>query len=226
MLSWAMRKEHINVNPCKGVKLLKSVKKNRELLDHEDIQRLFGASWEKYWSKYMYCFISKLAACTGMRISELVGLKGEYVMDNHIVVKKQHNKFGYTSTKNHKSRAIPLPLKVMEELKGFKAVNGNAYLFSTDGGKKPVSARTLNKALKDALSGIGIDLDEQKRRGLTFHSWRHFFNTSLLLANVPVPKVQKLTDHSSVALTELYTHIKKSDLDEITSVQEKLIAVN
>jgi integrase len=224
MLTWAIKKDYINANPCKGVKHLKNEKKNRELLDHEDIQKLFGSDWNKYWNKYMYCFISKLAACTGMRISELVGLKGEYVMGNHIIVNGQHNKFGYTSTKNHKTRTIPLPHKVINELNEFKAVKGNGYLFCADGEEKPVSAKTLSAALEKALSGIGINPDEQKRRGLSFHSWRHFFNTSLLLANVPVPKVQKLTDHCSVALTEAYTHIKRSELDDITPVQEKLIA--
>ena len=224
MLSWAVRKEYIIANPCKGVKMLKEVRKNRELLGAGDIQKLFGENWEMYWDKYMYCFMSKLAACTGMRISELVGLKGEYVLDKHIVVFGQHTKYGYTSTKNHKSRTIPVPEKIIDELKTFKAVCGDGYLFSTNGGKKPIASRTLSAAFKRALGILGITPDEQKSRGLTFHSWRHFFNTSMLLANVPAVKVQELTDHASLAMTKRYTHISKSDLDEITSVQEKLIS--
>ena len=224
MLSWAVKKEYIASNPCKGIKPLKITKKKRELLEHEDIQKLFGSDWQRYWKKYIYCFISKLAACTGMRISELIGLKAEYVKDNYIIVNGQHGKFGYTATKNHKERVMPLPNKVMEELNEFKSAICNGYLFSTNGGKKPITSRSLSRALENALNAIGINPDEQKRRGLSFHSWRHFFNTSLLLANVPIPKVQKLTDHSSAALTELYTQIKKSDLDDITSVQEKMIS--
>jgi integrase len=112
----------------------------------------------------------------------------------------------------------------MEELNEFKSAICNGYLFSTNGGKKPITSRSLSRALENALNAIGINPDEQKRRGLSFHSWRHFFNTSLLLANVPIPKVQKLTDHSSAALTGLYTQIKKSDLDDITTVQEKMIS--
>ena len=37
-------------------------------------------------------------------------------------------------------------------------------------------------------------------------------------------KVQALTGHSSIGMTKRYTHLKSSDLNEITSVQEKLIA--
>jgi len=224
MLSWAVRKELIKANPCKGVKQLRNVEKNRELLEIEDVKKLFGEEWESYWEKYIFCFINKLAACTGMRLGELIGLKGEYVTAKHIIVNGQYGKYGYTSTKNHKTRTIPIPNKVMEELEEFKTKCGNGYLFSNDNGKTPICRFGVTAAFARALIKLGIDSAEQKKRGLTFHSWRHFFNTSMLLADVSNVKVQALTGHSSIGMTKRYTHLKSSDLNEITSVQEKLIA--
>ena len=225
MLSWAVRKELIKANPCRNVKLLRVEEKKRELLEHTEVKKLFGEEWETYWGKYLYCLVNKLAACTGMRIGEVMGLRGEYITAKHIIVNGQYNKYGYTDTKNHKSRTIPIPDKVMEELNKQKEVNGNGYLFSLDGGKTPIGRKAISDALTRALTKLGIDKAEQKERGLSFHSWRHFFNTSLLLADVPDVKIREMTGHMSRAMTEKYTHLKIADLKEITSVQEDMLNV-
>jgi integrase len=223
MMSWAVKKGMIQINPCKNVKFLREEVKNRELLDFDDVKKLFGNEWEIYWKKYIHCLINKLAACTGMRLGELIGLKGEFVTEKHILVTGQYNKYGYTDTKNHKSRAIPIPSKVTEELMEFKAINGNGFLFSNDGGMTPISRKSVTDAFSAALCKLGIDKPEQKKRGLSFHSWRHFFNTSLLLADVADVKVQAMTGHKSLEMTRRYTHLKHDDLNEITAIQEKLI---
>ena len=84
------------------------------------------------------------------------------MLDKHIVVFGQHTKYGYASTKNHKSRTIPVTEKIIEELETFKAACREGYLFSTNGGKKPITARALSAAFKRALTILGIMPDEQK----------------------------------------------------------------
>jgi len=223
MLSWAVKKKYIKTNPCTNVKFLKEIEKKRELLCAENVKELFGEEWKKYWGKPEHYMINKLAACTGMRLGELMGLKGEFVYDNRIIVNGQYGKYGYTDTKNHKSRCIPVPNKIVEELCDYKRLNGDGFLFSRDGGKTPISRAQVTGAFRKALTTMDIDREEQKKRGLTFHSWRHFFNTSLLLANVPAAKVQEMTGHISLKMTRKYTQIKGSDLDDITTVQERLL---
>ena len=223
MLSWAVKEGLIEINPCKKVKLLREEVKHRELLDVNECAKLFGDEWEKYWGKYIYCLMNKVAACTGMRISEVIGLKGMYVGDRQIVVNGQYGIFGYTDTKNHKPRTVPVTRKIIEELTELKKINGDEFLFSKDGGKTPVSKEAVTAAFKKAMTKLGIDRAEQKRRGLTFHSWRHFLNTSLLLADIADVKVQEIVGHLSGKETRRYTQIKTSDLHEITTVQEKLI---
>ena len=223
MLSWAVHEKLIEVNPCKKVKFLMEVEKKRELLGVNEIKELFGDGWERYWGKNIYCLINKLAACSGMRIGELLGLKGVFVTDKSIIVSGQYTKYGYQDTKNHKTRYVPVSKKIVEELEVVKKQNGDGYLFSLDGGNTPVSRRSISDALINALEMIGIDRAEQKKRGLSFHSWRHFANTSLILADVPLAKVQEMIGHLSKEMTEHYTQIKGADLDEITTVQEKLL---
>ena len=223
MLGWAVHEKLINENPCKKVKFLMEKEKKRELLGVDETVKLFGDEWKKYWGKEMYCFLNKLAACSGMRIGELLGLKGSFVTEKGILVNGQYTKYGYQDTKNHKSRFVPLSKKIIADLDVLKKQSGDGYLFSLDGGNTPVSRRSVSDALILALETLGIDRAAQKKRGLSFHSWRHFANTSLVLADVPIAKIQEVIGHMSKEMTGNYTQIKKADLDEITTVQERLL---
>jgi integrase len=223
MLSWAVKEKLLEENPCKNVKLLKEKEKKRELLDHDDIKKLFGEDWKTYWGNYVYCMINKLAACTGMRIGELIGLKGVFVNDRHIIVNGQYGRYGYTEPKNHKKRVIPISQKIVDELWELKNANGDGYLFSNDGGESPVVAKTVQNSYNRALTKLGVCKEEQKRRGLSFHSWRHFLNTSLLLAKIPKPKVREVTGHLSDKETDRYTQLSESDMNEITVIQDQML---
>jgi integrase len=58
------------------------------------------------------------------------------------------------------------------------------------------------------------------------HSWRHFFNTMLLSANVADSKVMSLTGHASKKMKERYTHFDTTKFTEVIGVQEKLLTDN
>jgi hypothetical protein len=49
-------------------------------------------------------------------------------------------------------------------------------LFSTDGGKKPIGRDEVAANYYAALEKTGIAKADREARGLTIHSWRHFFN--------------------------------------------------
>ena len=100
----------------------------------------------------------------------------------------------------------------------------NGYVFSDDGGKTPVSNNWLNRGLNRALMIIGINHEEKLKRNLSFHSWRHFFNTALLTSNVCLSKVQKVTGHKSLKMTEHYTHFDTKQFTEVVVVQNNLLA--
>ena len=55
------------------------------------------------------------------------------------------------------------------------------------------------------------------------HSWRHFFNTTLQMANVALSKVQSVTGHKSDRMTEWYTHFDAKEFAEVRGVQEALL---
>jgi integrase len=216
----------IKTNPCAGIKSLQKETKNIKILTPEEEKALFPADWSAVWDDETVYILNRLAACTGMRIGELLGLRGEYLFDGYITVAGQHGRHGYGDTKTHKARNITIP-KVMErDLLRLKEKNGDGYLFSKDGGRKPVSRGTVSKTLYKALGKIGISDKERRERKLSMHGWRHFFNTMLLSANVADSKVMSLTGHASKKMKEHYTHFDTAKFGEVVEVQEKLLADN
>jgi len=103
------------------------------------------------------------------------------------------------------------------------AKNRNGYVFSADGGKTPIKTGLLNSGFNRALKKIGISYEEKLKRNLSFHSWRHFLNTLLLTSNVGLSKVQKVTGHKSLKMTDHYTHFDTTQFTEVMDVQNNLL---
>ncbi|MDR2785444.1 MAG: tyrosine-type recombinase/integrase, partial [Treponema sp.] len=89
--------------------------------------------------------------------------------------------------------------------------------------KTPVGRRQVYKALYEALANIGIDEKQRKERNLSMHGWRHFFNTTLLMANVSDNKVMSLTGHTTEKMKKHYTHFDTTQFTEVVEVQEQLL---
>ena len=53
---------------------------------------------------------------------------------------------------------------------------------------------------------LGISEEDRRARGLTFHSWRHWYN-SMLRGKVADHTLRALTGHKSEAMTDNYTEI-------------------
>jgi integrase len=225
MLDFAVKQKLLKYNPCAQVEKLKiQDRKVIKILTPLEVKALFPENWETVWDSHLHYMLNKLAACTGMRIGELLGLRGEFVFDNYIDVCGQYNRFGYGDTKTHKARNIPLPSGLVKDLNLLKQENGDGYLFSTNGGKKPILREFVSTAFYKALERIGIDEKQRQERNITMHGWRHFFNTTLLMANVGESKVRSVTGHSSEAMTKRYTHFDTTQFTEVLAVQENLLS--
>jgi hypothetical protein len=92
-----------------------------------------------------------------------------------------------------------------------------------NGGENPVTRKQVYKALYEALAHIGIDEEQRKERNLSMHGWRHFFNTTLLMANVSDSKVMSLTGHTTEKMRKHYTHFDTTQFAEVVEVQEQLL---
>lgn len=150
--------------------------------------------------------VSELLFATGMRISELCSLKNEDINlhDGSILI------YG----KGDKERRIHIGndsvSQIMEEYKAeFQAEIKSCNHFFANQNGKPLSDQAVRRMINKYCSLADIDLH------ITPHMFRHTFATSLLEADVDIRYIQEMLGHSSINVTEIYTHVttaKQSDI--------------
>lgn len=123
-----------------------------------------------------------LAYGSGLRISEVVGLRSDNLRENSMEI---------LSGKGKKDRIVPKP-------KGWKDWMTKLLPIS----KTP---RSLQRNFKSAAKKAKLNPK------YTFHSLRHGFATRLLENGVPLNQIQLLLGHSSLATTSLYTKARPID---------------
>jgi len=222
MLNEAIKAGLAEKNPCESIKPLKKNPKERGILTQKEVYTLMNPKTApSYWENKLVFLGNCLAAVTGLRKGEILALKAEDVCEDHIIVSHSYDKFGEKDTKTHKKREIPIPGTIYDMIKKLAPKKG--YIFSYDGGITPVDGEVLTNALYKALEKMGMSKEERKERNICFHSWRHFFNTRLRSANIADSKTQSITGHSTMEMTEHYTHFRASDFIDVLAVQEAVL---
>jgi integrase len=225
MLGYAWKQKIIKSNPCRLVEKLKSAEREIKILTPDEVKGLFPARWSDVWDDYTCYVVNKLAACTGMRIGEIMGLRSEFVHEGYLEVCRQYSQTaGYSDVKTHKPRVVPMHKALERDVRGLIATNGEGFVFVT----KPRAVKPMGRAMVinsffKALEAIGIDEARRKERNLTFHGWRHFFNTYLLTENVSEAKVMEVTGHLTEKNKKRYTHFDATKFYEVMEAQKSLI---
>ncbi|GHV80984.1 hypothetical protein AGMMS49944_27750 [Spirochaetia bacterium] len=246
MLKQAAAEKLILFSPAEAIEKLTVVQKKVDILTPAEARGMFapemksavplleapGAA-EKADKKSLGKFVlayelaelaNMTAAVTGMRIGEVLGLKGSCIFENYIKVASQYDeKHTYRETKTKKVRQIPSTPTILDPLHKLKELNGEGFLFSDDGGATPISRYFFRKALAAGLSKIGIDAEEKKERHLTPHAWRHFFNTTLRVNNVSDAKTQSLIGHVTNQMTDRYTQFDNLTFTEVRDIQDSIL---
>ena len=217
MLRVAVYDGYITMSPADSVKPLIVHEKARGVFLKEEIASIFGKKWKSRLA-YTACF---LAAFTGMRLGEIRALRPCCIHEGYIIVEASwSDKTGLKCTKSGKARIVPIVKKLQTLLK--IASNGkeeNELIFSSDG-KIPFEDRRITDPLKEIMTKTGIDF---KERNLTFHSFRHFFNTQIIAAGVSGEIVRNVIGHESEEMTDRYLHLGNEELASVKDVQVSLI---
>jgi integrase len=224
MITYAAKKKIIPLNPLSELERLVNDRKKLEIITPEEFKALFVYDWKTVWNDdFVVYTANKLAALTGMRCSEVLGLTGEYLFDGNIFLNAQYDDYGYRETKTKIKHHIPLAAELIADLKELTGVNGTGFLFSLNGGITPVNRKTMYNGFIKALRNIGFTKEQIRERGLNLHAWRHFCNTELQKAGLGIQQVQAVTGHRSTRMTEWYTHFDSSQFGKVPEAQEKLL---
>lgn len=142
--------------------------------------------------------VAELLFSTGIRISELCNLKNNNVnlIDGIILI------YG----KGSKERLLQIGnssvLDILREYKNnfYQKTLQCDHFFTSQSGK-PLSDQSVRRMINKYSSIASIDLH------ITPHMFRHTFATSLLEADVDIRYIQEMLGHSSINITEIYTHV-------------------
>lgn len=218
MMEFACSEGLIPENPARYVKPVADQYKRKGVLTKEEVHALLDPL---VWKQYKHYVLNLLTLSTGMRISEIRGLKVEQVHTDYVEVhtawEEQH---GLKEPKCGSVRDIPIIPLVYEALAEIiHLTDATDLVFYGATKSTPMAKSCIEKNLYDALKAIGISEIERRRRNLTFHSHRHTLNTLLRSAGIPDTKIRMITGHREQSMTERYTNFRLGDLRDVTAVQ-------
>lgn len=142
--------------------------------------------------------VIELLFATGIRISELCSLKTESVnlVEGNILIygkgaKERRLQIGNTDV-----------CKILKEYsQEYQKEMVNCHYFFVSQSGNPLSDQAVRRMIQKYASLASIDLH------ITPHMFRHTFATCLLEADVDIRYIQKMLGHSSINVTEIYTHV-------------------
>ena len=195
----ALRWKLFEENPFKKVPLLRIPEKEPIYLTKADFQKLLSVV-QKAWLKDLII----VATCTGMRQGELLSLEWEDIRFDIRLIRITNN--SNFKTKTGKIRNVPMNdvvgLILRRRFQQY-AATGRA-VFSLSG--MSISSSYVSHLFKRYVREAGVNPK------LHFHSLRHTFATWLVQEGVSIYEVQKLLGHSSISVTQIYSHLAPSEL--------------
>lgn len=152
----------------------------------------------------------ELLFATGMRISELCSLQTQAVNleERTILI------YGKGSKERRIQIGNEAVVRVLEEYEQAfcSQIQGGNYFFVNHNGT-PVSDQAIRRMINKYTSLAAIE------QHITPHMFRHTFATSLLEADVDIRYIQEMLGHSSINVTEIYTHVAMSKQRDILTTK-------
>jgi integrase/recombinase XerD len=166
------------------------------------IEQLEGAS--RLRAERMRCLLELLYA-TGLRVSELVGLKARAVTSSREMLSIRG--------KGGRERVVPVSERARAVLEQYVAGRArlkraaSPWLFPSHGGSGHLTRQHFAADLKALAREAGID-----HRRISPHVLRHAFASHLLAGGADLRAVQQMLGHADISTTQIYTHVQADRL--------------
>ncbi len=202
--TWLQKQGKITKNPFdvisspKEDRMLPEILTEREMVEFLD--RVPMDSFIHIRNKAVF----EMLYATGLRISELTGLKWSDVNLDECLLR--------VLGKGKKERIVPFHAAAKSILvqygatarEKFKTVNDYIFLNNTG---KPITPRAIEMIVQDSYSKL-----MGSKKHVYPHLFRHSFATHLLQRGANLRIIQELLGHSSLGTTEKYTSLQYEDL--------------
>ena len=189
--------------PTRKVRIPKIDNRRVRYLTHEEANKLLAELKKRSTQLYN---MSLLALYTGMRASEIFNLTWRNVDLNNGILTIPDSKSG-------KTRYAYLTEKTKAMLKGLQSNQlKNEYVFRNRKGKK---IKEISKVFREVVKTLGLNEGiNDKRQRVVFHTLRHTYASWLVQAGTDLYTVKELLGHSTIQLTERYSHLCNGEVQK------------
>ncbi|MDR2645630.1 MAG: site-specific integrase [Holosporaceae bacterium] len=158
--------------------------------------------------------ISLLSLHCGLRAGEIFNLAWKDIdFDNGIILIKD--------TKSGKNRNAIMTKDVRTMLRKRECCTKSALVFSSRTGERITEVSRTFDRVTDAL-GFNNGVTDSRHK-VVFHTLRHTYASWLVMSGVDLYTVQRLMGHSTVAMTERYSHLAPDHLKKAVNTFEDKI---
>ena len=213
--TWAQEEELVYANPTRGMRTPKRENHLPPVLSREQMNQLLSTLQERRAQDPRDARLLRLEAvvevlyASGMRISELTGLDLQSV--------DRANKTVRVLGKGNKERVVPLGTPALKALNRWvlygrpqwipEGAQGVTALFIG-----PRGGRANARQIREDLTRLLRTVENTQASGA--HVLRHSAATHLVDGGADIRSVQELLGHSSLATTQIYTHVSMKRLAE------------
>jgi integrase/recombinase XerD len=201
--------QQIAANPADDIDLPKQRRKLPGVLTQDEAAKLIeaaGRAPDRFWAMRSRAMLEVMYG-SGLRVSELLSLgTGNVALADG---------FLRVMGKRSRERVVPLGQPAVNAVRDYLSAarphyagkKTSPYLFLNRRGGR-LSRMGFLKILRSCVALAGID------RRVTPHTLRHSFATHLLEGGADLRAVQEMLGHSSIATTQIYTHVDREYLRE------------
>jgi len=201
----------LSIRAIRYVKPLpKNVLKEKQINDLLDYLSRFDEQKGLYAQirYYKVHVVAELQYSTGMRISEVAGLRAEDIDFNRRMITVVNGKGGYSRVvflNEYASEVLRFYVELMRPLIFRNYTRKNGGLFGMQGSRL---GGVVGEVLREVSDRTGIP-------AISSHGFRHALGFHLLRSGCDLRYIQSFLGHKSIGNTEIYTKVEKEDLRDI-----------
>jgi integrase len=214
----ARRQGLITSNPAEALESLHHKAESKEAFKGEQLADLLASATSEDWRGAML-----FAHFTGARLRDVANMKWDCIDLAGKLIRFKPQKTARTE------KVILIPMHPQLEAHLLKIAgqdNPRAFLFPSLAGRKTGGAHGLSKTFAGIMERAGIKANVARPRTgvgraaskLSFHSFRHGFNSAMANAGIAQEIRQLLTGHASAEMNKTYTHVELNPLRDAVKV--------
>jgi len=211
--SWLkyLAKQDVKTLAPEKLELAKIGERSVEFLEGNDLERLLEAPLQVSNKNIIQTrdkAILETLFATGLRVSELVGLKRDNINLNkdEFTVRGKGDKPRIVFLSNHAKYWIGQYLKLRQDVDPYLFV---AHDRASQDDLTHLTSRSVQRLVEKYSRVAGIT------KKVTPHTLRHSYATDLLQGGADIRSVQSMLGHSSITTTQIYTHITNQQLRDV-----------